>query len=64
MFLGKEGGNIVTEPTKTLTVRVSPEEHKAIRVYIAGKGVTAQDYIKSLIENDMQKAKEEHVGEE
>ncbi len=54
----------MTEPTKTLTVRVSPEEHKAIRVYIAGKGVTAQDYIKSLIENDMQKAKEEHVGEE
>lgn len=54
----------MTEPTKTLTVRVSPEEHKAIRVYITNKGITAQDYIKRLIEEDMQKAKEEHLGEE
>ena len=61
----------MTEPTKTLTVRVSPEEHKLeehklIKVYIANKGVTAQDYIKRLIEDDMQKskAKEERLGEE
>ena len=56
----------MTEPTKTLTVRVSPEEQKLIKVYIANKGVTAQDYIKRLIEDDMQKskAKEERLGEE
>lgn len=54
----------MAEQTKTLTVRVSPEEHKEFRIYIAGKGITAQEYIKGLIMADMQKAKEEHVGNE
>lgn len=54
----------MTEPTKTLTIRVSPEEHKAIRVYIAGKGITAQQYIRELIKDDMKKnTKEEYVSD-
>lgn len=55
----KKGGVAVSEPTKTLTVRVSPEEHRAIRVYIASKGLTAQEYIKGLIEDDMKNATKE-----
>lgn len=54
----------MAELTKTLTVRVSPEEHRSIRVYIASKGLTAQEYIRRLIKDDMKNAKEEHVGEE
>ena len=63
----KKGGVAVPEPTKTLTVRVSPEEHRAIRVYIASKGLTAQEYIKGLIEDDMKnttKEKEVYVVNE
>lgn len=66
-FRGRKEVLIVSEPTKTLTIRVSPEEHKEIRVYIASKGLTAQEYIKGLIENDMKNAtkeKEVYVGNE
>lgn len=54
----------MSELTKTITIRVTPEQHKAIRVYVSGKGVTAQQYIKGLIEEDMKKAEEEVASDE
>lgn len=42
-------------PDKTITIRVSEELHKEIKIKIAHKGVSLKDYILELIENDLKK---------
>ena len=44
--------------TKSIVVRVDPDFHKDLKVFLASKGMTAQEYILSLIEQDMKKSKE------
>jgi predicted DNA binding CopG/RHH family protein len=40
---------------KTITIRVSEELHKDIKIKIAQEGVTLKDYVLDLIEKDLKK---------
>lgn len=43
----------MAQTTKSITIRVSPEFHKELKIYLASKGLTTQEYIFNLIEKDM-----------
>lgn len=40
-------------PEKTITIRISDDLHKKIKIKIAQKGISLKDYILKLIEQDM-----------
>jgi len=40
---------------KTITIRVTQELHKQIKVKIAKKGISLKDYLIDLIEKDLKK---------
>ncbi|WP_214720685.1 toxin-antitoxin system HicB family antitoxin [Exiguobacterium sp. s192] len=42
---------------KTITVRISEDLHKAIKIKIAQEGVSLKDYVVSLIQKDLEKSK-------
>lgn len=54
----------MAELTKTITIRVTPELHKEIKVYVASQGMTAQDYIRGLIQADLKEKKGELTDDE
>lgn len=39
--------------TKTLTLRIPEELHKAIKIKIAHEGISLKDYIIALVEKDL-----------
>lgn len=41
---------------KTITIRVSEELHKEIKIKIAQEGMSLKDYVLDLIEKDLKKA--------
>ena len=57
-----KGGEMMAQETKSIVVRVLPDFHKELKVYLASKGVTAQEYILSLIEKDMKENKNKDKG--
>ncbi|MGL5087552.1 MAG: toxin-antitoxin system HicB family antitoxin [Clostridium sp.] len=42
---------------KTITIRVSEDLHKEIKIEIAQKGISLKDYVLGLIEKDLEKSK-------
>lgn len=42
---------------KNILLKVSPEFHKDLKIYVTLRDVTLQDYIVSLIKKDMNKNK-------
>lgn len=44
---------------KNIVLRVEPEFHQQIKLYVTMKNTTLQDYIVGLIKNDMEKNKDE-----
>ena len=40
-------------PEKTITIRISDDLHKMIKIKIAQQGISLKDYILKLIEQDM-----------
>lgn len=40
---------------KNIVIRVTPELHKEVKIYAAGKEMTIQDYVISLIRKDLEK---------
>lgn len=40
---------------KTITIRVSEDLHKAIKIRIAEEGASLKDYVVNLIQNDLGK---------
>lgn len=42
---------------KTITVRVSEDLHKAIKIRIAEEGISLKDYVVQLIQKDLAKKK-------
>ena len=54
----------MAENTKTITIRVTPELHREIKMYVASQGMTAQDYIKGLIMADLKNKLEEKVSDD
>ena len=51
------GGTEMAQMTKSITIRVTPDFHKSIKVYLADKGMTIQKYIEELVTKDMEKNK-------
>lgn len=45
----------MAQTTKSITVRVSPELHRELKVFVANTGISLQEYITKLIEEDMKK---------
>lgn len=45
-------------PEKTITIRVSDELHRQIKIKIAQDGISLKDYVINLIEKDLAKEKE------
>lgn len=39
--------------TKPVTFRVTPEFHKKLKVFLADRGITIQEYMTKLVEQDM-----------
>lgn len=42
---------------RTVTIRISKEQHKDIKVAAAKEGVTIKEYILSLVQKDLDKKK-------
>lgn len=42
---------------KTITIRVSEDLHKAIKIRIAEEGISLKDYVVNLIQKDLGKKK-------
>lgn len=42
---------------KTITIRVSEDLHKAIKIRIAEEGTSLKDYVVNLIQKDLEKKK-------
>ena len=40
---------------KGITIRVEPEYHIKLKTYASSKGISIQDYIKSLVDQDLKK---------
>ena len=45
----------MTNNEKTITVRISEELHKKVKVKIANEGILLKDYVIELIEKDLSK---------
>ena len=43
---------------KTITLKVSPEFHKKIKLYATDKGLTIKDYLVNIAEKDMANTEE------
>lgn len=48
---------VVNINEKTITVRISEDLHRAIKIKIAQEGVSLKDYVVSLIQKDLEKSK-------
>lgn len=44
-------------PEKTITIRVTDDEHLAIKLEATKKGVTIKDYVLALIKKDLEQEK-------
>lgn len=51
--ISKGGENAMVE--KTITVRVTEELHKDIKIRIANEGISLKDYVLGLIQKDLAK---------
>ena len=51
------------EVKKILNVRVTPEYQRALKIYLAEKGLTMQDYIKGLMDKDLKENRKGGVPE-
>lgn len=49
------GGEIVAD--KTITIRITEEQHKDIKIEAARRGLSVKDYILELVRNDLDKQK-------
>lgn len=47
----------MAQPTKTITIRVTPDYQRELKTYLASKGLTIQDYVRGLIDKDMKENK-------
>ena len=54
----------MAENTKTITIRVTPELHREIKMYVASQGMTTQDYLRGLIEADLESKQGEEVSDD
>lgn len=43
---------------KTITLKVSPDFHKKLKLYATNKGLSIKDYLVNMAEEDMAKAEE------
>ena len=50
----------ITEPTKPFTVRIPTELHRKLKVHAFENGLTMNDYIIRLIQQDIKKLKGEN----
>ena len=47
----------MSEEKKNILIRTSPERHQELKVYAAMNNTTLQEYIMSLIKNDLKNKK-------
>lgn len=57
VYTTKSNKEVFTISEKTITIRISEDLHKAVKIKIAQESVSLKDYIVSLIQNDLAKAK-------
>lgn len=55
----EKGVNIVAENKKNIVLRVTPDFHQQIKIYVTMNNTTLQDYIVGLIKKDMKQNKKE-----
>lgn len=48
---------VQTVSEKTITIRVSEDLHKAVKIQIAEQGISLKDYIVNLIQKDLENRK-------
>lgn len=51
--------DIVAENKKNIVLRVEPDFHQQVKLYVTMNKTTLQDYIVGLIKNDMKQNKKE-----
>ena len=55
----EKGVDIVADNKKNIVLRVDPDFHQQVKLYVTMNNTTLQDYIVGLIKKDMEKNKKE-----
>ena len=59
VIYSERGLDVVADIKKNIVLRVDPEFHQRIKLYVTMKNTTLQEYIVNLIKKDMEQNKKE-----